>query len=116
MCCGHSAIAASAEPGLGLEVITRAYIVQTPIALLVSARRCGGSKESRIAADGTRLQATRVMGLLRRRCQYSGGSPDPLEAAAATIRVGLTHSRARPRGITATQQDRKSTRLNSSHL
>ena len=27
------------------------------------------------------------MGLLRRPCQYSGGSPDPLEAAAATIRV-----------------------------
>src|SRR5262245_51732645 len=73
MCCGHSAIAASAEPCLGFEVITRAYIVQTPIALLVSARRCGGSKESRIAADGTRLQATRVMGLLRRRGKYSGG-------------------------------------------
>src|SRR5262245_66655968 len=35
MCCGHSAIAASAEPGVGLEVITRAYIVQTPVAMLL---------------------------------------------------------------------------------
>ena len=28
MCCGHSAMAAAAEPGFGLEVITRAYIGQ----------------------------------------------------------------------------------------
>jgi len=31
--------------------------------------RCGGSKASRIAADGTRLQAPRVMGQLCRPCQ-----------------------------------------------
>src|SRR5262245_59662824 len=41
MCCGHSAIAASAEPGVGLEVITRDYIVPTPVALLF-VRKSGG--------------------------------------------------------------------------
>jgi len=55
MCCGHSAMAVSAAPGLGFEVITRAYIVGSLVSIDLAARVTVGAR----TCKPVRLFATR---------------------------------------------------------